>query len=114
MAAREKWGYESERLVFYNLEENSAVATVRDRLQLEGARAKVEDVANQIAAGNFDPTPGYHCRFCSYRNLCPATEKPLHSAPPKQPRCQQLIRVSHQKLWGTLLASPICLFKANF
>jgi len=84
MAAREKWGYESERLVFYNLEENSAVATVRDHLQLEGARAKVEDVANQIAVGNFDPTPGYHCRYCSYRNLCPATEKPLHSAPPKQ------------------------------
>jgi DNA helicase-2/ATP-dependent DNA helicase PcrA len=84
MAAREKWGYDPERLVFYNLEENSATATRRDRLQLEGARAKIQEVADRIAEGDFDPTPGYHCRFCSYRNLCPATEKPLHSAPPDQ------------------------------
>jgi DNA helicase II / ATP-dependent DNA helicase PcrA len=84
MAAREKWGYEAERLVFYNLGENSATATRRDRLQLEGARAKVQEVADRIAEGDFDPTPGYHCRFCSYRNLCPATEKPLHSASPNK------------------------------
>jgi superfamily I DNA/RNA helicase/RecB family exonuclease len=84
MAACEKWGYDAERLVFYNLEENSATATRRDRLQLDGARAKVQEVADRIAEGDFDPTPGYHCRFCSYRNLCPATEKPLHSASPNK------------------------------
>jgi superfamily I DNA/RNA helicase/RecB family exonuclease len=84
MAAREKWGYESDRLVFYNLEENSAVATARDRLQLQAARAKVEEVANRIVQGDFDPTPGYHCRFCSYRNLCPATEKQLYSISPSK------------------------------
>lgn len=82
MAAREKWGYEAERLVFYNLQENSAVATRRDHLQLQGVRIKVEDVAAKIAAGDFNPKPGYHCRFCAYRNLCPATEKPLHSSAP--------------------------------
>jgi superfamily I DNA/RNA helicase/RecB family exonuclease len=81
IAAREKWGYEAERLIFYNLEENSAVATRRDRIQLEGAKAKVEEVADCIAEGAFEPKPGYHCRFCSYRNLCPATEKPLHVKP---------------------------------
>jgi CRISPR/Cas system-associated exonuclease Cas4 (RecB family) len=84
MAAREKWGYEAERLVFYNFEENSSIATRRDRLQLERARAKVEEVAHRIAEGDFDPTPGYHCRFCSYRNLCPATEKPMHSSSPSK------------------------------
>lgn len=81
IAAREKWGYEAERLIFYNLEENSMVATRREHAQLEGAKAKVEEVADCIAQGAFDPKPGYHCRFCSYRNLCPATEKPLHAKP---------------------------------
>jgi RecB family exonuclease len=78
IAAQEKWGYQADRLVFYNLEENSAVTTGRDPLELENAKAKVAGVAEQIAAGKFDPTPGYHCRLCSYRNLCPATEKPVH------------------------------------
>jgi DNA helicase-2/ATP-dependent DNA helicase PcrA len=85
MAAREKWGYHAERLVFYNLEENSAVTTVRGQLELEAAKAKVQEVACRIEAGEFDPKPGYHCRLCPYRNLCPATEKRVHiSAPTKQ------------------------------
>jgi CRISPR/Cas system-associated exonuclease Cas4 (RecB family) len=79
MAAREKWGYQAERLVFYNLEENSAVTTARGPLQIEEAKMKVLNVAERIAAGQFDPKPGYHCRFCPYRNLCPATERPVFS-----------------------------------
>src|SRR5215469_3142029 len=79
IAAQEKWGYRAERLVFYNLEESSAVVTSRDRLQLEEAKAKVRDVSERIDAEQFSPKPGYHCRFCPYQNLCPATEKPVHS-----------------------------------
>ncbi|HEV2714741.1 MAG TPA: PD-(D/E)XK nuclease family protein, partial [Terriglobales bacterium] len=75
LAAREKWGYRAERLVFYNLEENAAVITNRSELQLREATLKVEDVAENVAAGRFDPKPGFYCNFCSYRNLCPATEK---------------------------------------
>jgi len=75
LAAREKWGYRAERLVFYNLEENAAVITSRSELQLREAKLKVEDVAENVAAGRFEPKPGFYCNFCSYRNLCPATEK---------------------------------------
>jgi len=82
IAAREKWGYQADRLVFYNLEENSAVTTVRGKLELEAAKAKVQDVASRIDAGQFDPKTGYHCRLCPYRNLCPATEKQVHSLSP--------------------------------
>lgn len=74
LAAREKWGYEAEELGFYNLEENSLIVTRRSEEQLREARLKVEDVAQNIAAGNFRAKPGFHCRFCSYRSLCPATE----------------------------------------
>ncbi len=74
LAAREKWGYEADQLAFYNLEENSLVITRRSEAQLQEARLKVEDVAQNIAAGNFEANPGFHCRFCAYKNLCPATE----------------------------------------
>ena len=84
IAAREKWGYQADRLVFYNLEENSAVTTVRGKVELEAAKAKVQDVASRIEAGQFAPKTGYHCRLCPYRNLCPATEKQVHSTPAKK------------------------------
>ena len=78
LAARVKWGYRADLLVFYNLTENSAIATQRSDVQLEEAKMKVQAVAENIAAGEFDPKPGFHCDWCAYRNLCPATEKRLH------------------------------------
>jgi DNA helicase II / ATP-dependent DNA helicase PcrA len=77
MAARAKWGYEVDALVLYNLEENVPVITRRSDSQLEEARLTVEDVAQQIAGGDFRAKTGFHCNFCPYRNLCPATEKRL-------------------------------------
>jgi DNA helicase II / ATP-dependent DNA helicase PcrA len=75
LAAREKWGYDVSRLIFYNLTENSTVTTTRSEQQLLEARLKVEDVAAKIAEGRFEAKPGFYCNFCSYRNLCPKTEK---------------------------------------
>jgi DNA helicase-2/ATP-dependent DNA helicase PcrA len=77
IAARECWDKNPERLVFYNLETNTAVSTTRSELELEEAKAEVEEVAQKIASAQFDPTPGFHCGFCAYRRLCPATEKHL-------------------------------------
>jgi superfamily I DNA/RNA helicase/RecB family exonuclease len=75
LAARERWGYDVARLVFYNLTENTLVSTVRSDQQLLEARLKVEEVAGKIAEGRFEAKPGFYCGFCSYRNLCPKTEK---------------------------------------
>jgi DNA helicase-2/ATP-dependent DNA helicase PcrA len=75
LAVRQKWGYEIDRLVFHNLEENAPVATHRDEAQIQGARCAVEETAARIAAAEFAPRPGFHCGYCFYRSLCPATEK---------------------------------------
>jgi superfamily I DNA/RNA helicase/RecB family exonuclease len=78
LAARDSLGYKPERLVFYNLENNQAMSTTRSEVQLQEAVAKVEDVAEAISAGEFQATPGFHCAFCAYRNLCPETEKRIY------------------------------------
>jgi RecB family exonuclease len=46
--------------------------TPTDR-QLDGAKAKVEQAAAGIRAGDFEATPGYPaCDWCPYRRICPA------------------------------------------
>ena len=75
LAAREKWGYHAERLVFHNLEGNTSVSTRRSQIQIDEAKLKVEEIAVNIAEGKFEPTPGMHCGWCAYRVLCPKTEK---------------------------------------
>jgi DNA helicase-2/ATP-dependent DNA helicase PcrA len=62
-------------LVLVNVQDNSEAVAGRTPKQLETAREKIEDVAQGIARGEFGPKPGQHCRWCDYRNLCPATEQ---------------------------------------
>jgi DNA helicase-2/ATP-dependent DNA helicase PcrA len=81
LAAREKWGYHGDQIVFYNLEDNSSVVTRRTESQLQECRHEVDEVARKIAAEEFEAKPGFYCTFCAYRSLCPATEKRLYAIP---------------------------------
>ncbi len=72
--AAKSMGFAADSLVIVNLANCSAIESRRSETQLDKEAARVGEAAANIAAGNFEPTPGRHCRFCSYRNLCPATE----------------------------------------
>jgi len=79
LAAKTAWGYDAEKLVFYNLNDQSEGETSRDASQLEATRDKVREVAAAIASGDFSPKPGKNCSYCDFRELCPATEQKLYS-----------------------------------
>jgi DNA helicase-2/ATP-dependent DNA helicase PcrA len=67
--------YSARELVFLNVNGNEEVVTSRSTSQLERARMKIEDAAQGIAAREFGPRPGLHCRWCEFEKLCPATEQ---------------------------------------
>jgi DNA helicase II / ATP-dependent DNA helicase PcrA len=75
LAARDAWGKRADFLIFHNLENNTPIFTTRNDAELEAAKVRVQKVAGLIAEGKFPAKPGFHCAFCPYRNLCPATEK---------------------------------------
>ena len=72
--AAKSMGFVADSLVIVNLADCSAVESRRSEKQLDGEAARVSDAAANIAAGNFEPKPARHCRFCSYRSLCPTQE----------------------------------------
>lgn len=75
LAAKEILELEPERLVLYNLMSNEAVATTRDAKALAAAKTTIADVASQIRAREFPVKPGFGCRYCDYKALCPAHEQ---------------------------------------
>jgi superfamily I DNA/RNA helicase/RecB family exonuclease len=79
LAAQQEWNELPESVAFYNLENNAEVRTARSLEDLEGARARIMEVAQSIQAGKFRPKTGFHCQWCGYRELCPAQEEPLYS-----------------------------------
>jgi len=82
LAAKQKWGYKPDRLVFCNLENNVSIETHRSQEQLQEAMNRVTEAANHIAEGRFEPKVDFHCKFCPYRNLCPAMERRAYQAIP--------------------------------
>ena len=74
LAAREDLEVEPARLVYYNLETNERVASTRDAKQLEELRGTIQEVAADIRAREFPALPGYQCRSCEYRFICPEQE----------------------------------------
>lgn len=82
LAAREVLELEPKRLVLYNLLSNEAVITSRDAKSLAAAKKRIGEVADQIRAGDFSAKPGFGCRTCDYKPLCPAHEQliPIRTA----------------------------------
>ena len=68
----------ARELVLLNVQDNSLAVAGRTAKQLETARQEIAQAAEGIARGEFDPTPGQHCRWCDYRNLCPAKEQHVY------------------------------------
>jgi len=81
LAAREVLDLEPERLVFYYLVNNEAVATTRDAKSLAAAKEKIAEVADQIRAQDFPAKPSYMCGYCDYKPLCPAHEQLISIQP---------------------------------
>jgi len=80
LAAREVFGEQVARLIFYNVQNNEWIATTRDAKQLARAEESVQEVAAEIRAGHFPPSVGFACKACEFRLICPAHDRGAKAA----------------------------------
>jgi DNA helicase-2/ATP-dependent DNA helicase PcrA len=77
IAAREIFEWNPVRMVFHYLQNNQRQETTRDAKQLDEAQKAVQETAADIRAGEFPAKPGFVCRNCAYKPICPAHEEAL-------------------------------------
>jgi DNA helicase-2/ATP-dependent DNA helicase PcrA len=77
LAAKEIFEWNPVRLVFHYLRNNQRQETTRDAKQLDEAQKVVQEAAADIRAGEFPAKPGFVCRNCAYKPICPAHEEAL-------------------------------------
>jgi DNA helicase-2/ATP-dependent DNA helicase PcrA len=90
LAAVEVLDLNPARLVFYNLTTNEAVSTDRDSTALAKTKQRIAEVADEIRAGKFPAKPGFICKYCDFKPLCPAHEQ-LISIQPSVENTQQVL-----------------------
>jgi ATP-dependent DNA helicase UvrD/PcrA len=74
LAASEELELEPARLVYHNLQNNQRTASAPDEKQLREVAGVIQEAAADIRARQFPARPGYQCRNCDFRFLCPAQE----------------------------------------
>jgi DNA helicase II / ATP-dependent DNA helicase PcrA len=77
LAAKEIFELNPVRLVFHYLQNNQMQVTTRDAKQLDEAQKIVQEAAADIRAKEFSAKPGFACRSCAYKPICPAHEEAL-------------------------------------
>jgi DNA helicase-2/ATP-dependent DNA helicase PcrA len=75
LAAQEEMKLKPRRLTFYCLSNNQPVHTIRTERDLKAVKAEILTVAEQIRQGHFSAEPGFVCKFCDFRPICPAHEE---------------------------------------
>jgi DNA helicase-2/ATP-dependent DNA helicase PcrA len=75
LAAQEQMKLRPLRLTFYCLTNNQPVHTVRTEQDLKAVKTQILTVADKIRQNHFPAAPGFVCKFCDYRPICPAHEE---------------------------------------
>jgi DNA helicase-2/ATP-dependent DNA helicase PcrA len=77
------WGYSEryhkfpQKIVLHYLESNFSVEVEGEKLKerVEEVKEKVATVIQGLREGNFNPIPGYECRWCDFRGICEEGEE---------------------------------------
>src|SRR6266404_4816342 len=77
IATKEILEWNPVHMVFHYLQDNQRQETTRDAKQLDDALRVVQETAADIRAGEFTAKPGFICRNCAYKPICPAHEESL-------------------------------------
>lgn len=70
IASKEALGLEPRKLTFHYLEDNSTVSFLGSEIDLDKLRETIEDRVSAIRESTFEPTPGFHCSYCDYADIC--------------------------------------------
>lgn len=74
---RESLGLEPEVLSLYFIEDLRKVSSRKSLEQIKKQVAQAEEIVETMKSGKFPPTPGKHCEWCDYKDLCPYAQKSL-------------------------------------
>jgi RecB family exonuclease len=70
LAARDALGLNVKKLTFHYLEDHSQVSFLGKDKDLLDLQESIVDRVQSMKASNFDPTPGFHCQFCDFADIC--------------------------------------------
>jgi len=70
MAAEEVLGLKPKKLTYYYLDENKTISFLGTGIDKEKEKKEIIKEIEEIKRSNFNPTPGWQCDWCDFKNIC--------------------------------------------
>jgi DNA helicase-2/ATP-dependent DNA helicase PcrA len=70
IAAEEIFKSNPKELVYYYLNDGKKASFLGSELEKENLKVKIEKEIGEIKRSSFDPTPGWQCSFCDFKEIC--------------------------------------------
>lgn len=70
IASGEIFGERPSKLTYYYLDDGSAISFIGSDEDIKKLLSKAATVIEQIKQSALEATPGWHCKFCDFRDIC--------------------------------------------
>jgi len=70
LAAKKTYKQKVSKLSWYFLDAGQKISTSRTDQELTDLETEIHDQIKAIISSEFIPTPGFHCKFCDFKNIC--------------------------------------------
>jgi len=75
IAAQEVLHLKPKKLAYYYLDDGKVAAFLGSENDLENQKAKIIEEIEKIKNSEFEPTPGWQCQYCDFKDICDWAKK---------------------------------------
>ncbi len=75
IAAQEVLHLKPKQLAYYYLDDGKVAAFLGSENDLENQKAKIVEEIERIKNSEFEPTPGWQCQYCDFKDICDFAKK---------------------------------------
>jgi len=75
IAAKEVLHLEPKHLAYYYLEDGKKLSFLGTDNELENQKTKIIEEIEKIKNSEFEPTPGWQCQYCDFKDICDWAQK---------------------------------------
>lgn len=70
VAAKKFLGLNPLKLTYYYLDDCTTCSFEVKEGDIENTEAEIKEIMDKIKRSNFKPTPGWHCQYCDFKDIC--------------------------------------------
>jgi len=75
LAAEEIYKLKPKELVYYYLDDSKKVSFLGSEKDKESIKEKIIQKIEQVENSQFEPTPGWQCQYCDFKDICDFAQK---------------------------------------